>query len=347
MKRPVALLFSLLLLAIIADGVFVLRRPHSPAPKLAQTTAAPASKPTASPDPLTIAAIRARHYKGSPIEQAQDLGAQNGYRESVVSFTSDGLTEYALQARPDAPTPAGGYPVIILLHGYFPPPQYQTTGNYYQDFYAAWAKAGFLVLRPDYRGNGQSQGQAVSGHYSADYTYDILNLIASLKQYNLANPKRIGLAGHSMGGHEALRVAVSSPDIKATVIANGVVGSFFDLFYNWPHSPAPNDQPLPVVTSERTALIAAHGTPQSNPKFYDSISAINFVDAIRGPIQIHQDAGDSTVPKLFADNLNSALQAAHKPVAYNIYPGDDHQLAAPQTRISVVQRTTDFFKQYL
>lgn len=348
MKRRTLVLICTLTAATLALGAAALLRHHaSPVGTSLRPNASPSQNSSPAPDPLSIAAMRSRHYTGGPIKPGQDLGDHGGYHESIVSFTSDHLTEYALQATPDAPAPAGGYPVIILLHGYVPPDQYQTTGAYYQDFIAAWARAGFVVVRPDYRGNGASQGQAVSGHYSPDYTYDILNLIASLKQYPVVNPRRIGLAGHSLGGHIALRVAVSSPDIKATVIANGVVGSFYDLFYNWPHSPAPHDQPTSIVLSERHDLIAKHGTPKSNPSFYNQISAINFVSAITGPVQIHQDIADSTVPKLFADHLNSALQTGGKSVTYYTYPGDDHQLGLPQTRISVVMRTTDFFKANL
>jgi dipeptidyl aminopeptidase/acylaminoacyl peptidase len=303
--------------------------------------------PTPSADPLTITAIRTRTYTSGPITITSRLGGGSGYTQAVVSFQSDGLTEYALQATPSSPAPSGGYPVIILLHGYVIPSQYRTTGSYYSDFIAAWARAGFVVIRPDYRGNGDSQGQAVSGHYSPAYTYDVMNLIASLKHYNLVNPARIGLFGHSLGGHLALRTAVSSPDIKATVIANGVVGSFYDLFYNWPNSPAPHDQPASVVTAELNALLATHGNPKSDPNFYDSISAINFVSSIRGPVQINQDVGDSTVPKLFADHLNSALLAAGKSVTYYTYPGNDHQLASAENRISVVNHTTSFFKANL
>ena len=118
------------------------------------TTVSPASPtpspaPPAAPDPLTISAIKIRQYQSHPIAQTQNLGDRGAYHESVVSFISDGLTEYALQATPDTPAPSGGYPVIILLHGYIPPSQYQTNGSYYSDFIAAWSRAGFVVIRPD------------------------------------------------------------------------------------------------------------------------------------------------------------------------------------------------------
>src|SRR5690348_2332717 len=114
MKRPMILLFSLLVFAVFAGDTYIWwHRAHTPTTKIAQDTPrAPSPGPAA--DPLTLADIRSRAYTGGPIQQTQDLGTQIGYHQSVVSFTSDGLTEYALQATPVTPAPAGGYPVIIL-----------------------------------------------------------------------------------------------------------------------------------------------------------------------------------------------------------------------------------------
>jgi dipeptidyl aminopeptidase/acylaminoacyl peptidase len=342
----VVVLAGLVALIVWAQGP---ARPSKAAPVTrpsTQASALPQTSPEA-PDPLTLAAIKARTYSASPITTTQSLGNKGGYTQSVVSFVSDGLTEYALESTPATAAPTGGYPVVILMHGYIPPSQYQTTGSDYADFIAAWARAGFVVIKPDYRGNGKSEGTAVSGHYSPDYTYDMMNLIASLKHYTLVNGSRIGIFGHSMGGHLALYVAVSSPDVKASVIANGVVGSFYDLFYDWPNSPAPSDQPTSVVTAELNGMIATHGTPKTDPQYYYQISAINYVSGIAGPVQLDADTGDSVVPYSFSRSLDNALVAAHKNVTLYSYPGDDHQFASPSNHALLIQRTTAFFKQNL
>jgi dipeptidyl aminopeptidase/acylaminoacyl peptidase len=345
----VAVLTGVILVAILIilandlskrDGVY-------PSPSVTVQPSPSAGAPSLSNDPLSLASIRTRQYAASPITLIHSLGSKGGYSQSVVSFVSDGLTEYALESTPTSTEPAGGYPVIILMHGYIPPSQYQTTGSDYSDFIAAWARAGFVVIKPDFRGNGNSQGTAVSGHYSPDYTYDVMNLIASLKQYRLVNGGRIGIFGHSMGGHVALNVAVASPDVKATVLANGVVGSFYDLFYNWPNSPASHDQPTSVVTAELNQLLAEHGTPKTDPNYYYQISAINYVSDIRGPVQIDHDTGDTTVPYAFSQSLHSVLLANGKKVTFYSYPGNDHQFASPNNHALLIDRTTSFFQQNL
>lgn len=60
-----------------------------------------------------------------------------------------------------------------------------------------------------------------------------MNALASLKKYKDADPDRIGMWGHSMGGGITLRSMVVSKDIKADVIWAGVVGSYSDLLNNW------------------------------------------------------------------------------------------------------------------
>lgn len=345
MKRQIT--FVLILVAVAGSGaVAAWRQVH-----VVQNPAAQSSQPQSQAhkvlDPLAIEAICARTYAPSSIAEVRSAGQQGGYKTDVVQFRSDGLAQYALQATPSTLPPAGGYPVIILMHGYIPPAQYKTDDGGYRDWIAAWAKAGFVVIKPDYRGNGTSEGSPEGGHFSPAYTYDMLNLVASLKRYNLVNGSRIGIAGHSMGGHVALRTADCSPDVKATALANGVVGSMYDLFFNWPHSPAPNDQPTAVVRGHLQELVDKQGNPKTNPDFWNQASAINYVDRIKGPVQINHDVGDSTVPVLFSEHLNDALKKAGKAPALYEYPGDDHQYTNPSNHTLLIQRTTEFFKQNL
>lgn len=335
-KRLVIIGLAFVIVAAVA-GVLTWRdlRPTKQPVAIKPTVVTPAPTPTPAtppPDPLTIAAIKARSYPGSAITTKQDLGDQGGYHNSIVSYQSDGLEINALLSIPDATAPAGGWPVIILDHGYINPATYTTNGPQYRQFIAPLVRAGYAVVKPDYRGNGNSQGTPEGGHYSPVYAYDNLNLVASIKQDSLFNAKRIGIFAHSMGGHEALRTIVVSKDIKATVFVAGVVGSFDDIFYNWPNSPALTDQPA-IVQTIRLNLIKKYGDPKSNPTFWSSASAINYTSDESGAIQVNQDVGDSVVPRIFADHLVAALQKSDKPVEYNLYPGDDHNFSHNQAAL--------------
>jgi uncharacterized protein len=301
--------------------------------------------PVFPPDDLTIASMRSRAYPASLLLAVRSDGDLGGYVNSVVSFQSDGLREYALMSVPDGARPAQGWPVIIVNHGYSDPATYQTDGAAYSQFVAAFARAGYMVLKPDYRGHGQSQGVASGGHLSPVYAYDLLNLVSTLELDSRVDASRIGLFGHSMGGDEVLRALVVSKHIKAAVFLAGVVGSMDDIFYHWPQSPAPADKPIAVQLAVENAVIATYGTPAGNPAFWSSASAINYVDSITAAVQINHDIGDTVVPKLFSDHLAAALKAAGKAFEYNTYPGDDHQFL--RNRTAVLAAMLAFYRAHL
>ena len=205
-------------------------------------TAAPTATATATPpNPLSIAYMREQAYPGSDIVVEQKLQAGANYQRYRTSYLSEGLKQYALLTVPNGTPPATGWPAIIFNHGYIPPEQYRTTERYVA-YVDGFARNGYIVFRPDYRGHDQSEGNASGGYGSPDYTIDVLNATASLKRYPAADPNRIGMWGHSMGGHITLRSMVTTQDIKAGVIWAGVVASYPDLMSRW-RRPVPASVP--------------------------------------------------------------------------------------------------------
>ena len=347
---------ALLTVAVVAGGGaawlrLMPARATTPTPVAGATTGAAVSLAAVTPtpasgslDPLSIAAMRARPYPASTLLTVRTDGDRGGYVNSVVSFHSDGLTEDALLSVPDGRRPAAGWPVIIINHGYIAPASYVTDDASYAQFIATYARAGYMVLKPDYRGHGQSQGVAEGAYLSPVYAYDLLNLISTVRADPRVDPSRIGLFGHSMGGAEVLRALVVSHDIRAAVFMAGVVGSFEDIF-TWPHPVLPTDSAVPLQQGVAAAVVSARGTPATDPAFWASASAVNFVASTTAAIQVDQDVGDSQVPKAFSDHLVSALQAAGRSVEYLLYPGDDHQFTA--NRAAVLANTLRFFRIHL
>jgi dipeptidyl aminopeptidase/acylaminoacyl peptidase len=318
--------------------------PHRPGPSHAGASPTAFARAVAL-DPLTIAAMRARAYPASTLTEVRSDGDQGGYVNTVVSFVSDGLTEDALMSMPDSSRPAAGWPVIVMCHGYIDPRTYRTDDASYAQFIAAFARAGYLVLKPDYRGHGSSQGVPEGGYLSPVYTYDVLNLVSTLRADPRVDPHRIGLYGHSLGGYEALRAMVVSPDIRAVTLMAGVVGSLDDIFYHWPQPAQPTAPPPPVQQQVARSVIASNGTPHTRPDFWNSASPINYLAGGTAAVQIDMDVSDSAVPKLFSDHLDAALVAAGRTVQYITYPGDDHQFI--RNRATVLANMVAFFRAHL
>lgn len=190
---------------------------------------------------LSIEYLRNGEYPGSDITVEQNLESASSYNRYLASYRSEGLKIFALLTVPSSIKPDGGWPAIIFNHGYIQPSLYLTTEKYVA-YIDGFARNGFIVFKPDFRGHGNSEGQATGAYGSSDYTIDALNAVASVKKLKDANGERIGMWGHSMGGFITLRSMVVDQGIKAGVIWAGVVGSYSDLLDNWrrrPFSPPP------------------------------------------------------------------------------------------------------------
>jgi fermentation-respiration switch protein FrsA (DUF1100 family) len=296
------------------------------------------------PHPLTIKYLREQTYPGSPIAIEQTLGAGSNYNRYLVSYLSEGLRIDAYMTVPFGPKPATGWPVIIFNHGYIPPEVYRPTERYiaYQDIFAA---NGYIVFRPDYRGHADSEGDATGAYSDPGYTIDVLNAISSVKAYADADPNRLGLWGHSMGGYITARVMVVRDDIKAGVIWAGVVGSYPNLIQSWTRShPAPSSIP-PQSRRWREVLTKDYGTPEDNPEFWASISANSYLADLSGPVQLHHGTADEEVPLLFSQLYYQEILAAGKPAEFYTYPGDNHNLS--NNLNTALQRSLAFFDKYV
>lgn len=306
-----------------------------------------------SPFPLSIEYMRQQVYPGSEITIEETLRPGSNYKRYIASYKSEGLKIFALLTIPDGQAPEKGWPVVIFNHGYIPPKEYRTTEKYiaYAD---AFSRAGYIVFKSDYRGHGDSEGQATGGYGSPAYTIDVLNAVASIKkgvsvkgegERLVVDANRIGMWGHSMGGFITLRSMVISRDIKAGVIWGGVVASYEDLVYNWRRSTF-TPPPLPTgVRRWRDLLVTQFGTPAQNPKFWNSISANSYLKDVSGPIQLHHGGADASVPVEFSEKLDKELKAENKLSELFVYPGDDHNIA--NNFNIAISHSLEFFDKYL
>lgn len=298
-------------------------------------------------NPLQISYMRNQTYPGSEMKIERTLSSGSSYNRYIASYYSDGLKIYGLLTVPIGNAPDGGFPAIIFNHGYITPSLYTPDGNYIA-YVDAFARNGYVVFKPDYRGNGKSEGMAGSSYFSSNYDVDDLNAISSIKKYSPVNSKKIGVWGHSMGGHITLTDLVVSNDIRVAVIWGGVVGSFNDIIYNWQSrvSYQPDSEDLRLRNLERDSLIQKYGTPTENPTFWNSIDPTANLNFVNAPVQIHVGLADNQVPPDFSQNLYNKLKDLGKTVEFYSYPGANHDIGGTSFSLAM-QRSINFFDKYL
>lgn len=293
--------------------------------------------------------MRQQEYPGSDVVIEQTLAPGANYNRYIASYQSEALKIYALMTVPFGDPPPTGWSVVVFNHGYIRPSEYRTTERYVA-YVDAFARNGYIVFRSDYRGHGDSEGEAEGGYGSPDYTIDVLNAVGAIQSYPQADPERIGMWGHSMGGFITLRSMVVSDEIKAGVIWGGVVGFYEDLFSRWRRRNASDDAgaerfPTRGGRRWRNELVEEHGLPEENPDFWDSISANAYVDELSGPIQLHHGTADTSVPVEFSETLYEQIQAVGGNVELYTYPGDNHNISVNLQL--ALQRSVDFFNTHV
>ncbi len=326
-------------------------RTSPPSTPASTATPQPSATPTDTPTPtatpphlLSIAYLQNQDYPSSELVVEEILPNGPNYFQRIVSYQSEGLKIRALLTVPFGETPENGWPVVIFNHGFIPPDVYRTTERYVA-YVAGFATNGYIVLRSDYRGHDQSEGEARGAYGRPDYTIDVLNAVAAMKAYPLADPGRIGMWGHSMGGYITLRSMIVDPGIQAGVIWAGVVGPYPNIF----------DQDnfridaTPSVEGRgrwRLELFQMFGAPEENPEFWETISANSYLEALgERPIQLHHGTADTSVPYSVSELLYNQLLAAEQPAEFYGYPGDDHNLSIGFSL--AMQRSIQFFDAYV
>lgn len=304
-------------------------------------TATPALTPT--PDPyagLTIADLASRSYgQGGRLEVVQELAVTESFTRTLITYPSDGLTIYGFMNEPFG---AGPFPVALVLHGYIPPENYGTIG--YTTRYAdSLARAGYLVIHPNYRNHGPSDKTEAflnddePADFRVGYAVDVLNLMAIVRAQAgapgplaNANAAEMHLLGHSMGGGMALRIITVDDGVRAAALYGSMSG---DEYKNYERILVWSDG----ETGEEELATA--------PEDMERIAPIHHLHRIQAAVAIHHGEADDVVPPEWSADLCQRLQELGKIVECFIYPGAPHTFQGEVDRL-FQQRVIDFFNRH-
>lgn len=288
-------------------------------------------QPEPLPHPKSIPGLRNRDYSPGSLQILGPVPAAEGLRAWEFSYESDGFTNYGLIEQPDGEPPAEGWPVIVLAHGYIPPSYYSTTESY-RLVTRHYAAGGFMVVKPDYRGHGRSEGGGPSTTRTVDYTIDVLNLIAGLNEIPDADAGRLFLYGHSMGGEIGLRILTVNRRFRGAVLWASVTEPFPEntLYFIRKRSPEEAEELKALIDSEFT------------PEDYPLLSPRGYFDSISVPLLVHHGTADESVPFEWSVPFRRSLDEAGVNYEFFEYPGEDHNISRSFYR--VMDTDMEFFR---
>lgn len=294
---------------------------------------------------MTIPALRSRTYS-SKLSNLEQVSENINYTSYLASYDSEGFRVNGQLTVPRGDEPEGGWPAILFVHGYIPPSEYQTL-SHYVDYVNYLARNGFVVFKIDLRGHADSEGEAGGGYFSSEYIVDVLNAKAALQESDFVNPDKIGFWGHSMAGNVISRAMAASPDTPAISIWAGAVYTYSDFqeFGIDDNSYRPPSEESPA-RKRRTQLFETYGQFDPNHAFWKQVPMTNYLDRIKGAIQLNHAVNDEVVNIGFSRNFNSILNKTSIPHELNEYSSGGHNITG-STFNDAMQNTVIFFKKYL
>ena len=143
-------------------------------------------------------------------------------RHQRRSSRSPGFTVGATVTVPPsaAPAPAVRHPAVVLVPGFGPEDRDEVMGNVpvFGLLAGHLADAGYLVVRYDRRGVGQSGGRPENATLE-DYRDDLLEVIRSVRQRKDVDGDRIAVIGYQDGGAVAMLAAAKDDAVMALGLA--------------------------------------------------------------------------------------------------------------------------------
>jgi dienelactone hydrolase len=202
---------------------------------------------------------------------------------------------------------------------------------------------GYVTMMPDvYFRTGASHSDMLEAVEAA--TRKVIEL-------GYADPKKIGINGHSYGGEGAAFIGTRSRLFSAVGMGAGVVDLFFDFNQNWGWSYGVQQPGSGGGNNAFDYYLYSQGregiSPWTNPEMYNFESALMHAPEVTAPFLIMHGAADPTVPFTNGLAMYNALRFNNKKAVLLAYPGEGHGLRGMANRKDLTIRFFQFFDHYL
>jgi len=363
-------LVILLLAVILASCASQPEAGQTVAPTVTPSPAAsatPSKTPTVTPPPTatltyqqaihpyTIDGLREHDYQSGKVRILETLAQTEAFTSYLIEYPSDGMTISGVMQVPTVG--AAPYPVIVMNHGFFARTIYRSGDG--TDRAAEFLnKRGYLTLSSDFRSWGQSE-YGPSLFYSG-LAIDVVNLISAIPSIKQADPNRVGMWGHSMGGGVTMKVLAIDERVKAAVLYSTVSADQSDVLMRWglgcfgdviSGESVVGCNSSDVVPLDLPAeLLDAYYDAATDPEVLRLISPIYYLDYVTAPVQIHYGTRDGEVysgtPTEWSKKLYQAFLDAGKPAKLFGYEGERHSFIGDPW-FQFMEECARFFDKYV
>ena len=173
-----------------------------------------------------------------------------------------------------------------------------------------FATRGYAVLYPD--------TPLHTATPMVDIAKTVLPAVNKVIELGIADPKRIGVMGHSYGGYSTLALIVQSHIFRAAVSSAGV-GDLFTMYGGM----AADGEGWAMEWAEQ-GQGAMGGTPWQQRDRYIENSPMFYLDRVETPLLLVHGGIDSTCPPMLSDQVFVDLRRLKKKVSYAKYANEDH-----------------------
>jgi len=317
-------------------------------------TASPTPTIEESIFPFTMDGLRRHDFQSGSVHTRSILDENNKFVSYLIDYPSDGLTITGVM---QIPMGEGPFPVILLNHGFFSRSVY-SSGDGTDRAAAFLAEHGYITLASDYRSWGKSD-VGTSFFYSG-LAIDVINLINAFPSIEQADPERVGMWGHSMGGGVTIKAVAIDARIKAAVLYSTVSADQVDVIDRWgPGCFGDIAQGELILGCNSSDIIPDNLPPQmqeayrfaaSDANMLQEISPFYHLDRVNVPIQIHYGTEDGNTlngtPPQWSVKLTQGLRDAGKQAELYQYEGEGHSFIG-QPWFDFMTRTLRFFDRYV
>lgn len=258
-----------------------------------------------------------------------------GEAELVEWNSMDGIPLQGVLIKPADYKPGKRYPVIVYFYRFFSQRLYefnQMVVNHRPNF-PFYTSNGYAVFLPDIRFE--------IGHPGFASTKCLVPGVQKLIDSGVADPKAVGLHGHSWSGYQTAFV-VTQTDIFACCVAGAPVSNMTSAYsgIRWGSGLARQFQ------YERTQSRIG-GSLWEYPERYIENSPVFFADRIETPMLIMFGDEDGAVPWYQGIELYLALRRLEKDCVFLQYRGEPHHPQKYANKLDYSIKMKEYFDFYL